>query len=325
MMKIKNLVLDTDQVANEILKNWEHDECSLSFWRGSANYVYFFTYRNEKYWLRFSRKDENSLDQIKAEIEFLLYLNNNNYPSVYPIKSKNDKYIEVIEIDSETYYAVVFNKANGINLDIDSMTESQFECWGKSLASLHNLSKSFNPKEYVRNSWKDVLKFTSDILSDFPNEKNALEELDRVKKWLNSLPVTNDNYGLIHYDFELDNVFFNKQSNRFEVIDFDSSIYHWYAMDIACALRDLHELESSKAKSGLEYFLKGYRTINHIGEEYITLLPKFERFGNLITFADLLRSLQDSNIAQEPEWLKKVRPRLLKKCAEYREGFKEKW
>ncbi len=324
-MKLKNLVCDTDQVANEILKNWDHDRNSLNFWRGSANYVYFFKNEKEIYWLRFSKKDENSLEQIEAEIEFLLYLKNSGFPAVYPIKSKNNKYVEVVENDLNTYYAVVFNKADGVNLDIDDMAESQFECWGKSLALLHNLSKSFKPKEYVRNSWKEMLEFTRDILSNFPDEKYAIEELNRVEEWLNSLPVTDENYGLIHYDFELDNIFFSKKSNEFYVIDFDSSMYHWYVMDIASALGDLHELEDSRAKSGLQYFLKGYRSIINIDEGFIKLLPKFERFHNLITFARLLRSLQDSNFAQEPNWLQDLRPRLLKKCVDYREGFKKEW
>ena len=325
MMKLKNLVCDTDQVANEIIVNWKHDGESLKFWRGSANYVYFFTYRKQKYWLRFSKKDENSLEQIQAEIEFLLYLKNNNYPAVNPIKSKNNKYVEVVEIELETYYAVVFNEADGINLDIDDMTESQFECWGKALASLHSLSKSFSTKEYVRNSWKEMLKITNDILSNFPNERNAIDELNRIEIWLNSLPVTNENYGLIHYDFELDNVFFNEQLNKFDVIDFDSSMYHWYVMDIACALGDLNELESSKAESSLKSFLKGYSSILNVEEEDIKLLPKFERFHNLVTFANLLRSLQDSNFSHEPDWLQKLRPRLLRKCIEYREGFSKVW
>jgi Ser/Thr protein kinase RdoA (MazF antagonist) len=252
-------------------------------------------------------------------------LNNNSYSCVNPIKSKNENYVEVAEIELETYYAIVFNKAEGVNLDIDNMTESQFECWGKSLASLHSLSKSFSPKEYVRNSWKEMLKFTDDILSDFPNEKNALEELNRIERWLNSLPITNENYGLIHYDFELDNVFFNEKSNKFDVIDFDSSMYHWYAMDIACALGDLHELESLKAETGLQSFLKGYCSIVNIEEKYIKQLPKFERFDNLISFAKLLRSLKDSNFSPEPAWLEKLRPRLLRKCVEYREGFEKAW
>lgn len=325
MMKLKNLVLNTDQIANVILKNWNYDENSINFWRGSANYVYFFTFKSERYWLRFSRKEENSLEQIKAEIEFLLYLKDNNFSAVYPIKSNNDKYIEVVEDETETYYAVVFNKADGVNLDIEDITEVQFECWGKSLASLHRLSKSFRPKEHVRNSWKQVLEVTSDILYNFPSEKNAKDELKRVEKWLKSLHVTNENYGLIHYDYELDNVFFNKQSRLFQAIDFDSSMYHWYVMDIVCALGDLHELENLKAENGLKHFLKGYRSINGIEEEFLDLFPKFERFDNLISFAKLLRSLQDSNFSSEPEWLKRVRPRLLKKCDEYRKGFEKAW
>jgi Ser/Thr protein kinase RdoA (MazF antagonist) len=102
-------------------------------------------------------------------------------------------------------------------------------------------------------------------------------------------------------------------------------MYHWYAMDIVCALGDLHELDNLKAENGLKHFLKGYRSITEIEEEFLDLLPKFERFDNLISFAKLLRTLQDSNFSSEPEWLKRVRPRLLKKCDEYRKAFEKAW
>ncbi|KAB3539025.1 phosphotransferase [Alkaliphilus pronyensis] len=325
MMKLENLICNTEDIAYEILQSWQHDIDSLRFWRGSSNYVYFFTCNDNEYWLRFTKKDENSLEEIKAEIQLLLYLNNNGYPCVVPIKSKNNNYVEAIERHKETYYAVVFNKAVGVNLDIKNITKTQLEGWGKALASFHSLSMSFQPKEYVRKSWKDKLKLTADILKDFPNEKNALEELYRIKEWLSSLPITNENYGLIHYDFELDNIFWNEEFKKFTIIDFDDSMYHWYAMDIAYALRDLYELEECKKKEGLQVFLKGYCSVKTIKEEYIELLPKFKRFGDLITFAKLLRSLKDSDFSQEPVWLDKLRPKLLNKCQELRDGFIEEW
>lgn len=325
MMKLKNLVCDTDQIAKDILKHWKYDEGSLEFWRGSANYVYYFTCENEKYWLRFSKDEENSFEQIKAEIELMLYLKENRYPCVSPISSRGNNYVEVVKSGINEYYAVVFSSAAGINLDLGDMTELQFECWGRTLASMHNLSESFKPIGYGRISWIDMLKYTRNVLDDFQNEKQAIQELNTVEKWLNSLTITKENYGLVHYDFELDNVFFNEATNNFETIDFDSAVYHWYVMDIVCALGDLKDLESTKAEIGLKCFLKGYRSVRNIEEEYLKLMPKFERFDNIVTFAKLLRSLQNSNFDKEPVWLQRLRPRLLKKCDDYREGFKKEW
>ncbi|WP_454055090.1 phosphotransferase enzyme family protein [Clostridium sp. Marseille-Q7071] len=324
MMQLKKMVLDTDRTAEEILNNWHHDENTVIFWRASTNFVYRFKYNNKMYFLRFSHEDESSIERITSELDFVLYLNKNSYSVACSVKSINGRYIETVETEIGTCYAVVFEAVKGKNLDITEMSTEQLEIWGKSLAELHNLSKKYKPKNYIRNSWKDQLEYVKSILEDFPEEKSAVNELQRVYEWLNSMPISNENFGLIHYDFQLDNVFWNDSSSSFNIIDFDDSIYHWYMMDIVRAL-ELDELEDGKSKIILKSFLKGYCSVEKIEGEYIELIPKFRRYDNLLSFAILMRSMKDSDFVKDPDWLAKLRPRLIAWCDDYRREFAKPW
>lgn len=73
MMKLSNMVkgLASDAVAKSLIQNWEHDEGSLKFWRASSNFVYAFRNNQEIFFLRFSFDQENSIEQMKAELEFM--------------------------------------------------------------------------------------------------------------------------------------------------------------------------------------------------------------------------------------------------------------
>lgn len=321
MMKLKNMAADTSMAANELLKNWDYDEGSLKFWRASTNFVYIFEAGGEVYFLRFVNSEDNSFDQITAEIDFLNYLGENKYPCSLPVLSRNGRYIESANADGGIHYGVVFPKVEGEMLDIEKMQLKQYEEWGRSLARLHELSSMYVPGEYVRDSWKEKFDYIYSTLCDFPEEKEAMEEYERVIDWLGSLPASKDNYGLVHYDFESDNVFLNAETNKYSIIDFDDSMYHWYVMDIVCALGDLDELDEEKEKLCKDIFMKGYRSVRHVDDVFIDLMPKFRRFDDLYVFARLLRSMKNSDFPDVPDWMKNIKLKLIKKCSILRKGF----
>lgn len=191
-----------------------------------------------------------------------------------------------------------------------------------SLAQLHELSSLYSPNNNSRDSWRDKIDFINDILSDFPEEKSAKAELNEINNWLSTLRVNNNNYGLIHYDFEQDNVLLVKETGEFNIIDFDDSMYHWYIMDIVCVLEEIKGQKNSKVKS--DHFMKGYLSIRKIEDNLINQKENFSRFKNLYTYARLLRSLKDSNFENKPEWVDFVRNKLNSRCDELREVFDRK-
>lgn len=325
MMKLRNLIANTDDVAKECVSKWDFDANNVSFWRGSANYVYVINNTDKTYYLRFALDEERTLSEIEAEFEFLTYLKINKFPMAYPIKSKYEKYIEPIHHPQGTYYAVVFVGAKGYNLEIEEMKSEDFYNWGISLAKLHNLSSKFMPQKYKRKDYREILDRMKCILADIPDETEAITELNKVSNWLSSLALTEDNFGLIHCDYELDNIFWDKDLKIFTAIDFDDSMYFYYAMDIVYALRDLDELSEENACLGLESFLQGYKTIRDISDTEVKNFSKFRRFADLLTYVRLKYSMKDSDFDNEPEWLTNLRPRLINKCQVLKDNFNLEW
>lgn len=328
MMNLGNMVrgLSSDTVAKSLIQFWEYDEGTLEVWRASSNFVYAFESNQVQYFLRFCFDQDNSIEQIKAELEFMQYLQLNEFPTVTPIYSISGKLIETLKSPEGTYIAVVFSAANGINLDSDTITEKQMEEWGKSLASLHSLSKTFEPVSERRKSWLDTVQFMESIFQKHPKEQLALQELRRVTTWLQSIPTSNDLYGLIHYDFELDNIFFEENKDHsFNIIDFDDAIYHWYAFDIVIALDDFIEDENSHSKILIQSFLNGYRSITVLENDAVAQFPQFQRYANLYKFSKLLWSLDYGEINEIPPWFDELKEKLVRVADELRGSFQKPW
>lgn len=328
MMNLGNMVrgLSSDIVAQSLIQFWEYDEGTLKVWRASSNFVYAFARNQVQYFLRFCLDLDNSIEQIKAELEFMQYLQLNEFSTVSPIYSISGKLIETLKTPEGTYIAVVFSAANGINLDSDTITEKQMEEWGKSLASLHCLSKTFEPVSERRKSWLDTVQFMESVFQKHPREQLALQELRRVTTWLQSIPTGNDVYGLIHYDFELDNIFFEENKDySFNIIDFDDAIYHWYALDIVTALDDFIEDDNPHSKLLIQSFLNGYRSITVLENDAVAQFPQFQRYANLYKFSKLLRSLDYGEINETPPWFDELKVKLVRVADELRLSFQKPW
>ena len=63
-----------------------------------------------------------------------------------------------------------------------------------------------------------------------------MQEAKLLNELFSKLPKNEQNYGLVHFDFELDYIFYDISTDMLNIIDFDDSMYHWYAMDIEQAL-----------------------------------------------------------------------------------------
>lgn len=324
MMDLGNMLrgVANDAFAQSLLQFWEYDEGTLRLWRASSNFVYVFERNQVQYFLRISFEHDNSLEQIRAELEFMQYLKTNGFPTVTSIQSKNKKLIETLSTPEGTYFAVVFNAANGFNLDEDTITEKQMEEWGKSLALLHCLSKTYEPVCDKRKSWLDTVQFMESVFKKYPGEELALQELSEITNWLQSLSTDNDVFGLIHYDFQLDNLFFKEDNYpHFNVIDFDDAIYHWYALDIVTALDDFIDADDPQSKLLTHSFLNGYRTKMILDNDVEAQFPQFQRYANLYKYARLLETLDYGEINDTPTWFDDLKGKLISVADKLRNKF----
>ena len=169
---------------------------------------------------------------------------------------------------------------------------------------------NINAVNNKRNDWKERMDWMEDVLSNFPEEIDAKNELYILKDYFLKLPTTKDNFGLIHYDFETDNVFYDEVTKTYNPIDFDDAMYHWYAMDIEQALDSMKEdMPEEQVEPAINQFINGYRSEYDISDDMLKLLPIFRRYANLYGYVRVLRSIEEK-WNNEPEWMVTLRIRL---------------
>ena len=312
MLKLKYL-FDNEDLAHMILKNWEYDYDDpdlLKYYRISSNAVYCCKHQFNTFFLRFTPAEEKPKEKILAELEFLSYLRENGYPAVDTILSKAGNEVEVVDTPWGTFYAVAFKKASGKQIGEMPLTKDLIFGLGKALGKLHKLSSEFSPVNNKRNDWKEAMSWMEDVLSTFPDETAAKSELSILKAYFSKLPTTKENFGLIHYDFELDNIFYNEITETYNPIDFDDAMYHWYALDIEQSLDSIKEnIPEEQVESSVNEFIKGYRLEYTISDEMLKLLPIFKRYINLYGYVRILRSIEEK-WNNEPDWMINLRIKL---------------
>ncbi|MEN1936218.1 phosphotransferase [Paenibacillus sp. 102] len=322
MLKVVETIDDEwrSSLAEQILERWEYDKKSLYYFRSSANFIFVFKKDGEWHFLRFIEKQERNIEALKDEIDILFYLSRHSIRVAEPVQSKNKRYIEEIETELGFFYAVVFKGLDGKQYEVEELREEQFLLWGRTLGKLHRTLKNMPKNLYLnRSTWKDHLNFVRRILPE--SEWAAYKELEEISTWANNLSITSDNFGIVHYDFELDNLCINK--DEVGIIDFDDCANYWYAADIAFALRDIFHEKVDINHPSYQVFLQGYTIETSIDEHILKDLPLFMRMHQLIMFTKILRTVDIPELEEYPEWLQNLRKNLVNYIQKTRTEFKK--
>lgn len=301
MLKVDSTV-DTQwqsQIAEHILEQWEHEPGSAQLFRSSTNFVYIFRKGGEPCFLRFAESAERTGAEIEVEMALLSFLDSQGMRVSTPIASKNGRCVETVETDLGTFHAVVFTQLQGREVEIEELSAAQFEVWGAILGKLHALMHRYqDPRVSARGTWRDHLTLVRNYVPK--DEPRVQAECDHLTSFLAALSVTETNYGLIHGDFELDNL--RWQDETIAMFDFDDCSSYWYVADIAFALRDLFEAGVDLSHPSFRAFIRGYSEHYSLDEELISHLPTWMRLVNLITYAKLVRAMDLATDQDYPEW-----------------------
>lgn len=326
MMKLSTMKALTDTlndkwesaIADQILSCWEHDKRTAKYLRASANFQFVFQKAGRRYFLRFNHATERAIDRICAEVDYIKYLSSEGFTIAKPVPSIAGHFVQSVPTSQGVFHAVVFEGFAGRQFEIEELTPEIFTQWGKALGELHKAAQGY--QAVGRPTWKDHLTMVSEYLP--VTEQAAQATLRELHEQLNRLSISEGNYGLVHFDFELDNIVWN--GDEVGIIDFDDSAYYWFVADLAFALRDLFEDSAEKVdlrNESFQNFLAGYRLVRDITQEDLELIPMFLRLHNLITFAKLYRTLGTDEAQDEPIWLEELRKKLSQKMQFYRDEF----
>ena len=310
MLKLKHL-FENYALAKTALARWEHDKDTLddmlSRFRISSNAIYPFRQNGAVCFLRLAPTDEKLARNVIGELELIEYLIRNGFPALVPIPAKDGAVCLTLHTEWGDYYATAFRKVRGVQIEATNYSNEMMVSYGKTLGRLHALSADFIPT-VAKWTHEDALDWIGEVLREYGASGVMLAERDAISRELAALPRTY--YGLVHYDFEPDNVFYDAETNSCAVIDFDDGMYHWYALDIEQVFASLaEELSGDSLEAAERAFLDGYRTQHAYTAEMDALRPLMRRFINLYTYARLTRSIAET-FDDEPEWLTGLRVKL---------------
>lgn len=305
MLPLKYLNHDVELYKN-LLNHWSHDENQKDLvdnFRISSNAIYPFYNKQQVQFLRFAPAEEKPLAFINGEISFIefLSLNGLNVPAMVPSIS-GEKIIHHT-YKGINYRAITMTNVGGTRLDRLHLSNALLFKYGGTLARLHQVSMK-NTARFNRPSYKNAFSFIRDKLNQWPYALEALKELELL---FESFPHCKTEFGLIHYDFELDNVFFLFETDEMAIIDFDDSLYHFYAMDLVKSLANLEaeSLEMKRSAQDIQQFknafIAGYTAILPLPTLYKTHENAFERFQTLLTCARMHYALETASQRSE-DW-----------------------
>jgi len=308
MLKLKYLVENFD-LARFALTHWQHDEATLTdrlqWFRISSNAVYPFDRNGQLCFLRLSPAEEKIGAELMGEIDFLTYLNDHDYPAMRPLPTETEEYLLLLDTPWGKWYACAFEGVPGRALDDMPMTDSLAEHYGAALGQLHDLSMQYRSPVARRNE-QDVLTWVRQTLQQFDTPGPILEVCDETLRLLSALPRDRARYGLIHYDFEPDNVFWDGETCS--VIDFEDGMMHFYDVDLVQALDELPESHHAA-------FLCGYQTACPAAAVSERDFPLMRCFRDLYAYARLLHCLSEKPVP-EPDWMPPLTARLEhRRCA----------
>ena len=309
MLKLRYLFENYD-LAREALTHWAHDEASLDealgWYRISSNAIYPYFNNGEICFLRLSPVPEKLERNLRGELEFLDYLAANDYPAPRAIPASDGGTLMTLRTQWGDYYASAFTCGPGTQLEDVELTEPILHAYGLALGMLHALSSRYVPTVRKWNE-QDALHWVEAALREYHAPEAVVNRLAFVRDALAKLPRTAANYGLVHYDFEPDNVLYREDTQTCGAIDFEDGMYHWYALDIEQAFGELADmLDEARLPAAKEAFLSGYREAFPLSNDDQRTLPLMREFVDLFGYARILRSVSDT-FDDEPDWMVELR------------------
>ena len=176
---------------------------SLIYVRSSANHIFRLQQDGQPRYLRLAHESERSASAIEAELDFVRHVASTRLPTAQPLVSRNGRLVEEVSDQSQRYSAVLFAGLHGDQLELDALDEAGYRAWGRALGMAHRASQTF-PVRQERSNWREQIEFA---LRELPPEETAVAQvLQAGLNWLDALTIPDRDYGLIHGDFELDNL-----------------------------------------------------------------------------------------------------------------------
>ncbi len=282
-----------DKMVTEAISTaWPVESHSIKFIRRGMNLTYYGKLKdNREVYFRVQDALLRSQHWILAEIDFINYLHQHQYPTCQLLFTKTAHPFHTIQCEKK-YFISAFIKLPGKEIQITNPKQYQaksLQQFGRQMALLHQMSSAYKPKHHSRPDFKNYLYQTP----HHTIKKTMLNYAHYFFEELNMLEKNEQNYGLLHGDFKFDNL--RLDQNTFHVFDFDCCFYYWYVADFLLPLKIYFTLPGlgfyPTNKNQLHFFLsnsiKGYREERELSLTQLQLLPLLIKGSYLRAYFEL--------------------------------------
>jgi Ser/Thr protein kinase RdoA (MazF antagonist) len=284
-------------VATALAAPWEPDAPPTHF-RSSANFVFTFPRGGKRIFLRFAPAAHRSPDAVTAELAAMARARATGIPTPEPLRNLDGDELSLASAGGTTFVVVALSALSGAELTVEKADVERCAAWGGLVARLqHALAGSSTAGG--RTAWSDEVVRLERILGSTAPPMVRHEFTDLVaalSTWGHA-----DGDGLVHLDVELDNLRWIAATPG--VLDFDDCSHHWYAVDVASALRDLDDEPDRRETFLAAYEATGGASVRH-------RLTVARRWLDLKTYATIARSLDLAPADGHPDWLHQLHRRL---------------
>ncbi len=287
----------SEGIAREALERF-HGDC-LREMGGFESFMFRFCGSGGDLVLRLSHSSRRTRDMIHGEVLWIRYLAKNGVPVAEAVESASGELVEEIPDGSGgSFLATAFRFIDGVTPWQYGWNGDFFTGYGALIGRMHRLTRGYTPERMLRPQWNRSA-LGGDIRGMIPpGQTGVLARLDQLMERTRALPVTENSYGLVHYDAHGGNMLVT-DSGKIVLFDFDDCCRSWFAADIAIALFyavvNRPDPEAA-AEEFLGAFLSGYAGENELSPRWLGTIPLFLSIRELDLYAVIHRSMDLDNL-----------------------------
>ncbi|MEU5159942.1 phosphotransferase [Streptomyces sp. NPDC020875] len=301
-------------VADTVAARWGFEPGAARWWRSSATHVFAVPDHPEpdaETYLRFVPERYSAYERFETVARLMRTLRERGLAIVPVLPSVDGRLVERVETPLGAMRAMCIGEAPGDEVELEELTVARARAWGGLLARTHEAAAD------LTDGLDRPLDGIAAVADLYPDDAELGAAVAKVAARLTELPRDPAAYGVVHGDFELDNLAWDGDTPV--AFDFDEAALSWYAADVAHAIRDLtdHGRPCPAHAESLTAFLAGYREVRPLPcaePAELLLLAGANAARSLIELRPVLATLDEG----KPDDLDRLRADLLEHRDEQR-------
>ena len=278
-MKPNPFDTQTSVLSSQTLAHLIHSRYQLKapvtceFFLAGVTHTYRVHTHTKTYYLRIYRSGWRTKKEIESECTILQKLYQSGIAVALPVQRKNGLYLNRISATEGTRYAILFQNAPGLPIDIHNLQT----CYrfGQTVAKMHR-SLDQVPTRYTRPTFDlnylidRSIQLLQPFLIDRPKDFAFLTQTGcQIKMNLQQLPKSSPIFGLCHGDIQPKNA--HDINGQITFFDFDNCNYTYRLFDLCGFLYQ----NLDKNPECNRAFISGYENTRHLSNKEKAAMKDF--------------------------------------------------